>query len=259
MYSKVVIVLACAALALGGVHKLTGPQLFKAGDKIVGGSPAAAGEIPWQVSLQYTSGFHFCGGSIISETYILTAAHCSTGQTPNGVRVITGTLRTAQPGATYNVATININPDYSSSTFTGDIALWEIRGQIAFDANTAAVPLAQGKAADGTPTLVSGWGTTSAGGSASPVLLRVVVPIYNHAQCESDYAGFGGVPQDQICAGVPEGGVDSCQGDSGGPLYFDGVIHGIVSWGNGCAYAGYPGVYTEVFSWLGWINQVSGV
>jgi trypsin len=126
---------------------------------------------------------------------------------------------------------------------------------ITFDANTAAVGLLpQGAASPaGTATEVSGWGTTSAGGFASDVLLKVVVPIYDFADCNAAYSGFGGVPVGQICAGLDEGGVDSCQGDSGGPLYFAGNLHGIVSWGNGCAYPGYPGVYTEAAAYSDWI------
>jgi len=130
-----------------------------------------------------------------------------------------------------------------------------------WDANTAAVTLlAQGSPSPvGTATVVSGWGTTSAGGSASDVLLKVVVPIYDFAACDDAYSGFGGVLPGMICAGVDEGGVDSCQGDSGGPLYFDGNLHGIVSWGNGCAYPGYPGVYTEAAAYRDWITANSGV
>ena len=58
-----------------------------------------------------------------------------------------------------------------------------------------------------------------------------------------------------ICAGLEEGGKDSCQGDSGGPLVSGNVLAGIVSWGYGCAVAGYPGVYTEVAHFSNWINQ----
>jgi trypsin len=97
-----------------------------------------------------------------------------------------------------------------------------------------------------------------AGGSSSDVLLKVDVPIVSKSECDSNYSGFGGIPPNQICAGLEEGGVDSCQGDSGGPLYKDGEIFGIVSWGVGCAFAGYPGVYTEVSAYSDWISQVTG-
>jgi len=96
------------------------------------------------------------------------------------------------------------------------------------------------------------------GGSASDVLLKVDVPIVSKSECDSSYSGFGGIPPNQICAGLEEGGVDSCQGDSGGPLYMDGEIFGVVSWGVGCAFPGYPGVYTEVSAYSDWISQVTG-
>ncbi|XP_065342472.1 trypsin-1-like [Cloeon dipterum] len=260
MNAKLVIVLACATLALGGVHKLTGPQLFRAGDKIVGGSPAAAGEIPWQVSLQYSDGFHFCGGSIISEEWILTAAHCS-DQVASQVRVIVGTLESANPGQTLEVAEIVANPDYNSNTFTGDIAVWRVASPIAWDSNTQPAALSTATPGTGDLTTVSGWGTTSFGGSASDVLLKVNVPIFDYAECDSIYSNFGGVPSDQICAGLAEGGVDSCQGDSGGPLFLagGGAVVGVVSWGNGCAFAGYPGVYTDVWSNRDFISSTTGV
>jgi len=73
------------------------------------------------------------------------------------------------------------------------------------------------------------------------------VPIVDKSICDDNYGIFGGIPINQICAGYAVGGVDHCQGDSGGPLFRNGELRGIVSWGNGCANAGYPGVYTEVF------------
>ncbi|CAB3368340.1 Hypothetical predicted protein [Cloeon dipterum] len=257
MNAKLVIVLACATLALGGVHKLTGPQLFRAGDKIVGGSPAAAGEIPWQVSLQYSDGFHFCGGSIISEEWILTAAHCS-DQVASQVRVIVGTLESANPGQTLVVAEIVANPDYSSSTFTGDIAVWRVASPITWNRFTQPAALSTGNPGTGELATVSGWGTTSFGGSASPVLLKVNVLILDHTECDKIY---GGVSADQICAGLAEGGAGFCQGDSGGPLFLagGGPVVGVASWGDGCDFPGYPGVYTDVWSNRDFISSTTGV
>jgi trypsin len=85
----------------------------------------------------------------------------------------------------------------------------------------------------------------------------VDVPIVDKVTCNDNYSGYGGIPPNQICAGLAEGGVDSCQGDSGGPLFKDAAVYGIVSWGVGCAYPNYPGVYTEVSAYSDWIAQVT--
>ncbi|XP_065338023.1 trypsin-1-like [Cloeon dipterum] len=260
MLFKVVVVLACATLALAGTSRLQGAKLFKAGDKIVGGSPARAGEIPWQVSIQTNiGGFHMCGGSIISNDFIVTAAHCSENR-PSYYQVVAGTLQSASPGTIHSVVEI-ITADWNSNTNENDISLWRVDPPFVFDTNTDAVQLpAQGtESTAGSRMTVSGWGTTSYGGSASPDLLKVDVPIVSKTECSSNYAAYGGIPPNQICAGEAAGGADSCQGDSGGPLFRNGELRGIVSWGNGCAWAGFPGVYTEVSAYRDWINLNTGV
>ena len=106
----------------------------------------------------------------------------------------------------------------------------------------------------GVKSVITGWGNT---GRGSPVQLQTVtVPIITKDLCNDAYKRYGGIPEGQICAayyGV--GGKDACQGDSGGPLAIDGRLAGIVSWGNGCAQAYYPGAYTEVAAYRQWINE----
>jgi trypsin len=104
--------------------------------------------------------------------------------------------------------------------------------------------------ASGTTLSVAGWGTTSSGGNSLPVnLLKVDVPVISRATCNSDY-GSGRVTSAMFCAGLTQGGKDSCQGDSGGPIVNAGsrVQLGVVSWGEGCAAAGAPGVYSNLGS-----------
>ncbi|XP_065342470.1 trypsin 5G1-like [Cloeon dipterum] len=239
---------------------LGGNRFFPSGGRIVGGTEVVQGEVPWQVSLQFDFGFHFCGGSIISKRWIVTAAHCS-DQVASQVRVIAGTLRSALPGSTHAVSRIIVHPEYSTTMFGNDIALWQIADEFEWDEQTAPVdlPIEDTQSAAGTLMTVSGWGTTSAGGSTSDSLLKVEVPIVDRDTCSANYVNFGGVPDKQICAGLAEGGKDSCQGDSGGPLVFGRQLRGVVSWGNGCAYPGYPGVYTEVAAYRRWIDITTAV
>merc|ERR1719361_2516958 len=107
----------------------------------------------------------------------------------------------------------------------------------------------------------SGWGTLSSGGSATNNLQYVRVPAITNAQCNSAYGGS--ITDTMICAGYPGvGGKDACQGDSGGPFVCNdngnAVIAGVVSWGNGCALADYPGVYARTTSALSWIQSNMG-
>lgn len=98
------------------------------------------------------------------------------------------------------------------------------------------------------------------GGWASPALMRVSIPIVNRRTCQLKYWLVRNVTDRMICAGnLQNGGKDACQGDSGGPLTANGTLYGIVSWGYGCAKAGYPGVYTNVAAFRLWIKLISGV
>merc|ERR1711992_90214 len=118
----------------------------------------------------------------------------------------------------------------------------------------ATLPTGPMEFSPGDEFVVSGWGTTSSGGSISATLKQVTVPFVSDAECDSDYSAYGGVDDEtMICAG--EEGVDSCQGDSGGPMTAYGVHVGIVSWGVGCARRGYPGVYGQTDAFVSWIND----
>ncbi|KAG8231375.1 hypothetical protein J437_LFUL008923 [Ladona fulva] len=108
--------------------------------------------------------------------------------------------------------------------------------------------------------IVTGWGKTSEGAPTSNFLQEVQVPIYSNAQCKSDsYYGSTRITDNMMCAGYKSGSKDSCQGDSGGPMQVDNngsyEIVGVVSWGEGCARPGYPGVYTRVNRYLTWIEK----
>ena len=108
----------------------------------------------------------------------------------------------------------------------------------------------------GDKVTVTGWGTLKSGGKQPKTLMKVHVPIVDHATCISNYAAQGyDVTDNMICAGLENGGKDSCQGDSGGPLVLKDTNEqvGIVSWGIGCAWAGFPGVYTNLVNYNDWI------
>jgi secreted trypsin-like serine protease len=105
-----------------------------------------------------------------------------------------------------------------------------------------------------TDCIVSGWGTTSSGGSLADTLQKVTVPVVTDEVCRGAY-GQSDIADSMICAGLDAGGKDSCQGDSGGPFMCGNQLSGIVSWGYGCAVAGYPGVYTQTSYFVDWIME----
>lgn len=239
-------------------------------DKIVGGTPVEPNSLPFQISLMRrgilaSSAFsHSCGGSILDATTILNAAHCVDGINNFArLRVVAGdhTLSdTTGNEQTSDVANVIMHASYSSSTYENDIAIIKLVTPLDLSGPTAQpvnLPESQSEPAVGSLLTVSGWGTTSAGGSISDVLLKVDVPVVSDAECETKY-GAGTILPSMLCAGdTTNGGIDSCQGDSGGPLFAGSgttaVQHGIVSWGQGCADALYPGVYTQVSYFLDWI------
>lgn len=230
--------------------------------RIVGGEETTIREAPYQVSLQ-TSGHHFCGGSIIGNKWVLTAAHCATNSAKS-YRIRSGSTLVNSGGSVHRVQQVIRHKDYKNNKNgipVNDIALLRIVDSDAFQFTNErkAVKLYQGAASSlvNKKALVTGWGNTNSG---TPVVLhKVSVPVISTQKCNNDYRDYGGVPSGQICAGYPAGSKDACQGDSGGPLAVNGQLVGVVSWGIGCGTPNHPGVYTDVSYFRQWIHQNSGV
>ncbi|KAH7348225.1 trypsin [Pyrenochaeta sp. MPI-SDFR-AT-0127] len=246
--------LAIPALCLGAAI----PQDFPDGEDIVGGEPAAAGNFPFIVSLQ-RNGAHFCGGSLLNANTVVTAAHCVAGQSASALRVRAGSLNRNSGGTLSSVSAIRSNPSYTASTYDGDVAILKLATPIPTSSTIgyATLPAAGSDPAAGTTATVAGWGTLTSGGTTLPTTLRKVdVPVVSRATCRSNY-GTSAITNNMFCAGFAAGGKDSCQGDSGGPIIdaSSRVLIGLVSWGEGCAAANKPGVYTRVGAVLTFINS----
>ena len=225
--------------------------------RIVGGENAKIEQHPWQVALQM-KGVFSCGGSLIAERWVLTAAHCfRPSNRPSDWRLKAGATNYASGGVWTAVERIIIHPQYDPSTHEHDVALVKIKSKtngrvIARASADVAVPAGQ-------PLEVTGWGVTAEGGGGARVLQKGNVALEDPAACNAKEAYDGKVRSGMMCAGRKEGGVDACQGDSGGPLVWrrtEGpILVGVVSWGEGCARKLKYGVYTRVSSYNDWIEK----
>lgn len=228
------------------------------GTDIVGGTTAALGEFPYIVSLS-RSGSHFCGGVLINAYTVVTAAHCSI-YSASTVKVRAGTLTWASGGTQVSVSSIVSHPSYSSSTTDNDVAVWHLSTAIPTSSTIgyATLPVQGSDPVANSTVTTAGWGTTSENSSTLPSALRKVsVPVVARATCQAEYADVNPVTTNMFCAGLAAGGKDSCSGDSGGPIIdaSTGVLVGLVSWGVGCAEAGYAGVYTRLGNYVTWVNS----
>ena len=212
------------------------PQPF-----IVGGTPVSPAcpncKYDFMVSLQSNSWWgsgHFCGGSLVREDWVVTAAHCVQGSSPSSIQVKVGlhNVNGTTGAVTRNVDQVIVHPQYNSNSLNNDYALLHLSQPVT---NFEPIQLCTDTDHDEEPVMstVMGWGATSSGGWGSTYLLEVDVPI-------DDSCGNIGnqVTNNMVCAGDNNGGEDSCQGDSGGPLIMtndDGEYEliGIVSWGYG--------------------------
>ena len=264
----------------GGQQFARIPQwMIRTQSRIVGGD-TAPDIIPWQVHVHYSprnrcfpnSGTCSCGGTILNENTILSAAHCfypfeTANYIEAGIKV-EGSSKSQK----IDVSEVILHPLYNSSrqvaTHDNDIAILKLEEPLTFNANVLPASLPD---ATLNPEFkeefayVSGWGTTSRGGPTSKDLKFVSIPILEVSKCvnlNSDYTPSE-ITTNMICAGdLINGGEDSCQGDSGGPMVIQysnrvdtAIIYGIVSWGNGCAQQNGPGMYTRVSNYNTWIQS----
>jgi secreted trypsin-like serine protease len=234
--------------------------------RIIGGVPAAEGEIPWQAALLWTAPGDttpaterfFCGGSFISRRWVLTAGHC--------VQYMIGAAQYHQVGGGsvdllgsgmkfYRITDIVIHPRYNGEAIDYDYALIRIDSDFPGTFIEVVRSSDSSSVTPGTISTVSGWGV-DASGNGQRRLRKVDVPIVARATCNSANWYDGLITDRMFCAGVKD--KDSCQGDSGGPLTiaFAGVrrLVGEVSWGEGCALENRPGVYSRNLVVLDWIK-----
>ena len=231
------------------------------GRRIVGGEKTDIKDHPWQVALNIKTpeGTFLCGGSIIAQKWVLTAAHCiEPGTKSADVKAKAGATNYITAGTWTQIERVVVHERYNPKTYENDLALLKLTsppsGRVIPIANAEmTVPVGQ-------PLEVTGWGATSEGGDAERNLLKATVPYVDTSVCNEPEAYNGSILSGMMCAGHRDGGVDACQGDSGGPLVWkteDGpLLVGVVSFGEGCARKLKYGVYTRVSKYRDWITKV---
>ncbi|POX40330.1 trypsin [Streptomyces sp. Ru73] len=222
---------------------------------VVGGTRAAQGEFPFMVRLSMG-----CGGALYAKDIVLTAAHCVDGSGKNTSITATAGVVDLKDSKAVKVKSTEVlqAPGYNGKG--KDWALIKLAKPVE---NLPTLKIAENDTYNSGDFTIAGWGADKEGGQQQRYLLKAQVPFVDDAACEKAY-GSDLTPGDEICAGkLDTGGVDTCQGDSGGPMFRKDdagqwIQVGIVSWGEGCARPGKPGVYTEVSAFAADIKKGAG-
>lgn len=224
--------------------------------RIVGGEDADIRDIPWQVSLQYSDGFHFCGGSILSSKWVLTAGHCmNSDPNPSDKRVVVGMTKKSEGGVVHTIKRSIQHPQYNTVvSYSHDMTLLELNDPIEFNerAQPVRLPTDDETLPVGKIALIQGWGRLWQDGDSPDQLQKTTLPIWDPKDCANAWGFpenvFVGPDAPLICAAWEGAMPNTCNGDSGGPLTYNGIQYGIVSFGMGCVNPDYPKVFTHVYN-----------
>nr|XP_018669341.1 SCO-spondin-like [Ciona intestinalis] len=252
-----------------------GRDVTAADERIVGGKSGFLGGWPWMVYI-LIDGSTLCGGTLIDENWVLTAAHCfRTATASTTVKMYFGRLnpyatQAQEPHVQIRDATqLILHEQWDKNRFPyNDIALLRVSSPVVSGPFISKVCLPNGEVPPpGARCWVTGYGTTAYRGPAAKILREVQLPIVDINTCARSYNStqYPIDTQKMLCAGYRGGGRDACQGDSGGPLVCQRCdscswyIAGVVSYGKGCASPNYYGVYTKVEMYEEWINTKTNI
>ncbi|XP_049760110.1 brain-specific serine protease 4 [Elephas maximus indicus] len=241
-------------------------------NRIVGGEDSADAEWPWVVSIQKNR-THHCAGSLLTNRWVVTAAHCFKGHLNklSQFSVLLGIWQLGNPGLRsqkVGIAWVQPHPVYSwKEGARADIALVLLEHPIQFSERILPICLPDSSVhfPPNSDCWIAGWGSIYDGVPLPhpQALQKLKVPIISSEVCSHLYwqgAGQGAITEDMLCAGYLEGERDACLGDSGGPLMcqVDGtwLLAGIISWGEGCAERNRPGVYISLTAHRSWIQRI---
>ncbi|KAI8035906.1 hypothetical protein M5D96_011337 [Drosophila gunungcola] len=233
--------------------------------RIVGGQETEVHQYPWVAMLLYGGRF-YCAASLLNDQFLLTASHCVYGFRKEriSVRLLEHDRKMSHmQKIDRKVAEVITHPKYNARNYDNDIAIIKLDEPVEFNEILHPVCMpTPGRSFKGEHGIVTGWGALKVGGPTSDTLQEVQVPILSQDECRKSRYG-NKITDNMLCGGYDEGGKDSCQGDSGGPLHIvasgtrEHQIAGVVSWGEGCAKAGYPGVYARVNRYGTWIKNLT--
>ncbi|XP_036379703.1 enteropeptidase [Megalops cyprinoides] len=248
------------------VRGMEGGGTSKENSRVVGGNDTQQGAWPWVVSLHWR-GHHACGASLIDKEWLITAAHCAYGRNIHisNWEALIGLHSQYGPESPHTqrlqVDRIIFNKRYNKRTKDSDIAMMHLETQVNFTdyVQPICLPDSDQQFEPGRVCFIAGWGKEAEQGSVADVLQEAALPLVNQNLCQRQLPEYN-ITSRMVCAGYPEGGVDSCQGDSGGPLMCqqDGhwVLVGVTSFGVGCGRPQRPGVYALVSQFTDWVTEV---
>ncbi|KAK3862929.1 hypothetical protein Pcinc_031251 [Petrolisthes cinctipes] len=234
--------------------------------RIVGGVPTQFGQMGFTVRLEVGPSGIQCGGALINNYYVLTAAHCFLSLSNPSVAITLGD-RFIRPtdNTRYTASSLQVivHEDYNRITMEHDIALVRLDRPVPYSGNLYPVCLAQTDPQPGSTAFASGWGHTTYQGTGSGQMMMVGLHVLSHQDCvrldEEDDDFLLGVEETMLCTCTDN--KDACQGDSGGPLVYVDLVAGkyeligVISFGHQCALPGVPGVYSRVTEYTDWVTR----